>query len=122
MIMYAVAGAGLLAGIVSMFLSWRQRSAERHGYDQLRSEMERRHAECLGQIGKLSEEMATSKRAAQSSVEFLNDGRMAIPARTRALRMLRSGKGSDITAVELGLGRREVELLAKVATLLAAKN
>jgi hypothetical protein len=122
MITCVAAGAGLLAGILSMFLSWRHRSAQRVGSERLRMEMERRHEECLRQLGRVTEEFATSERAAHSSMELLSGGRLAIPARTRALRMLRSGKAADTTAIELGLGRREVELLAKVATLLSVNN
>jgi hypothetical protein len=105
-----------------VFLNWRQRSAQRVSSELFRVEMDRRHEECLLRIGRVSEDLATSEKAAQSSLELLSDGRLAMPARTRALRMLRSGKSPDTTAKELGLGRREVELLAKVATLLAANS
>jgi hypothetical protein len=115
----AVAAAGLLAGIISMFLSGRQRSVERQSTARFLVEMDRCHEECLRQIGQVADEFAASQRAAQSSAELLNDGRLAVSERTRALRMLRSGKATDTTAREMRLGRREVELLAKVSTLLA---
>ena len=52
---------------------------------------------------------------------MLRDGRLGMPAGSRALRMLRSGMAAETTAVELGLARSEVQLLEKVAGFAGAR-
>lgn len=121
MMMHAIAGAGLLTGILGIFLNWRQRSAERHSSGRLRVETERAYEECSRRIGEVAESVAILERNAQSNMESLSDGRLAMPAGSRALRMLRSGNAPETTARELGLNKREAELLARVAAL-AAKS
>jgi len=117
-----VAAAGLFAGILSLLLNWRQRFVQSRNARRLRDEMERGRLECLRQIGLVGENLETSERNAQSSLELLRDGRLGMPARSRALRMLRSGQAADTTAAELGLARNEVHLLEKIAVLLAPRS
>jgi hypothetical protein len=66
--------------------------------------------------------MEESARNAQSNLEMLRDGRLGMPARARALQMLRSGMAAETAAAELGLARNEVQLLAKVAAILTPRN
>jgi HAMP domain-containing protein len=118
----ALGAAGLIAGIVSVFAIWRQQSVHTRDNTRLREETDRRHHECLAQICQVREEMEASETNAQSSLELLRDGRLGMPARARALQMLRSGMAAETAATELGLARNEVQLLAKVAALLAPRN
>lgn len=118
----AIAGTGLMAGIVSLVLNWRQRLLQRRDAGCLRAEMERSHKDCLGRIGRVGENLETSERNAQSSLELLRDGRLGMPARARALRMLGSGIGAETAAAELGMAKNEVRLLEKVAAVLAPRS
>jgi hypothetical protein len=88
----------------------------------LLEEMERGHRQCLGEIMEIRETLTAAEMNAQVNLELLRDGRLGMPARARALRMLRSGMAAETTAVELGLARNEVQLLEKVSMLLAPRN
>lgn len=118
----AVAGAGLLAGIVSLVLNWRQGSVQARRMELLRDEMDRSYRDCVRRIGVVGESVETSEKSAQSSLELLRDGRLGMAARARALRMLRSGVAADTAAAELGLARNEVRLLEKVAIVMAPRG
>ena len=128
-----VAGAGLLAGIFALLMSRRQgclrgRSAqemlELHESLQksLREEMERGQKHAHEGIAEVRETLAAAEMNAQVNLELLRDGRLGMPARARALRMLRSGMSAETAAAELGLARNEVQLLQKVSILLAPQN
>jgi hypothetical protein len=128
-----VAAAGLLAGIVSLLVNWRQgclrarelrdtREIQVSLQESLRQDMERGHRQCLGEIAEVRETVAETEKNAQVNLELLRDGQLGMPARARALRMLRSGMAAETTAVELGLARNEVQLLEKVSILLAPRS
>ena len=76
----------------------------------------------MRQIQAIAEDLTASDKTAQASLEMLRDGRLGMPARARALRMLRSGMAADTAATELGLPKNEVRLLAKVSGILAPMN
>jgi hypothetical protein len=120
--MAVVTAAGMLAAIFSLYLVWRQRSLQTKDSRCLREFLESGQKECLRQIDAIAGDLANSEKSAQASMELLRDGRLGMPARTRALRMLRSGMAADTAAMELGLARNEVRLLEKVATLLGPVN
>jgi len=125
MITEGVAAAGLLAGIISLLMNWRLRilrARDRRAMLSFREEMERGQQQCLGHITEVREILAEAEKNAQANLELLRDGRLGMPARARALRMLRSGMAAETTAIELGLARNEVQLLEKVAVLLAPRN
>lgn len=132
-----VAAAGLLAGIVSLLVSWRQSclrarelretrsiqiSMQETLEKSLREDMECGHRQCRGEIAEIRETLVEAEKNAQVNLGLLRDGRLGMPARARALRMLRSGMAVETTAVELGLARNEVQLLEKVSILLAPRN
>jgi hypothetical protein len=117
-----VSVAGVASGILSLTMVWRQRSAQHRDARRLQEETNRAREECLCEIRRLGVEMAESESKAKTSLELLGDGRMAMPARARALQMLRSGMAAETTATELGLARNDVRLLAKVAGILAQRN
>lgn len=128
-----LAGAGLLAGIVSLLVSWRQgclRVREKREIldiqtslqTSVREEMERNYRQCQGETAAVREIVAEAEKNAQVNLELLRDGRLGMPARARALRLLRSGMLAETAAAELGLARNEVQLLEKVSILLASQN
>jgi len=129
----AVAAAGLLIGMVSLPMNWRLRILRRRDMSAMREmqkslqesareAMERGQQQCLAEIAEVRETLAEAEKNAQANLERLRDGRLGMPSRARALRMLRSGMAAETTAVELGLARNEVQLLEKVAILLAPRN
>jgi hypothetical protein len=128
-----VAGTGLLAGIFALLLCRREarlRAREKREVadiqeglqNSLREEMECGRRQCLGEITEIRETLTEAEKNAQVNLELLRDGRLGMPARARALRMLRSGMAAETTAAELGLARNEVQLLEKVSHLLASRN
>jgi hypothetical protein len=121
MMTQAIAAASLLGGILSLYLNWRHRSGLGRVAARLRDDMDHLRRDCLQQIGHVGEGLATLERSAQTSAELLQDGRLSIAGRARALRMLRSGMSSDSAAIELGMSRSDVRLLEKVAVLLSPR-
>jgi hypothetical protein len=122
MITEVIASAGLLVGIFSVCMNWRQKRSLRNEAACLRDEAKRHHGECLKQISDVGENLASLERNAQSNAELLRDGRLGMPARARALGLLRSGMSADSAAAELGIARNDVRLLEKVALLLAPRT
>jgi len=118
----AIAGAGVLTALLSLALNRRQGREFRREIVKLRGEMARGDRDCSEQISRLGETLETSKRNAQASLELLRDGRLSLPARARAFRMLRSGMAAETAATELGMARNDVRLLEKIAGVLAPRN
>ena len=88
----------------------------------MREDMERSHRECQVRINEICETLAAAERSAQANPDLLRDGRLGMPARARALRMLRSGMAAHTAAEELGLPRNEVQLLSKVIVILSPRT
>jgi len=117
----AAGAGGFLIAVLSLILILRQRAAQARDNVRLREAVELSleraveagQQECLRQIQTIAD------KTAQASLELLRDGRLGMPARARALRMLRSGMAPDTAAAELGLPKNEVRLLAKVSGILA---
>lgn len=130
MITQCVAAAGLLAGFVSLFVSLllnrRQCIRRAREIELLRSTlteaMEHGRQRCQEGIAEVRETLAEAEKNGQANLDLLRDGRLGMPARARALRMLRSGMAAETTAMELGLARNEVQLLEKVSILLTPRN
>ena len=131
-----VAAAGFLTGIVSLAVIWWQSRLHDRGLREirnvldaqdelqktLRDDLECGLVRCRAEIAELRENLAEAQQNAQANLDLLRDGRLGMPARARALRMLRSGVSAETAATELGLARNEVQLLAKVSVLLAQQN
>lgn len=133
MITDGVVAAALLVGIVSLFVNWRRgRSRARAAREMLdlyeslqkslREEMERSQRQCLSEIAEIRETIEEAEKNAQANLELLRDGRVGMPARAQALRLLRSGMSAETAAADLGLSRNEVRLLEKVSTVMASRN
>lgn len=80
---------------------------------QLRADMEHGRVELLGEIGRLNARLEEVKRESQAA--------MSLPARSRAMRMLRTGMSPDTAALESGMPRSEIRLLQKIAFALGRK-
>ena len=128
-----IAVAALLAGIAGLAASWRQTRLRRRDLREIRETLEIHdrlqkslcddlRVEMKRGLGQCRDEIAEAEKNAQATMELLRDGRLEAPARSRALRMLRSGMSAETAAAELGLARNEVQLLEKVSVLLAPPN
>ncbi len=117
-----VGSAGFVLGFAGLVVSWLQARGRNRDLVCLRAEMDRERVECLTRLDSLALDLKTAEASAQSSLELLRDGRLSLPARARALQMLRSGVSAETAAGELGMARSEVRLLQKVAAVLAMRN
>ena len=78
-----------------------------------------RHTECAGQIAQLGESVSELAKSAQSMDAA--KGGITRSARSQAMQLLRSGMSPDNAAAALGIGRREMHLLASVSRILIMK-
>jgi hypothetical protein len=113
--------AGLMAGLLCVWLDQRGRTARRREMVELRVELGRVRVDSLAEIGRLRKDLEEWKRESQASVEFC-EGRLSVTVRSRAMRMLRAGIAPETAAVELGMARSEVELLREVAGALVRRE
>ncbi len=118
----AIGLAGLITAGFSVTLARRQRTTQERAALALKQEMHEQYRECLLRMSEVAGRIDAAERSVQSSAELLQDGRLSLPVRSRALRMIRSGMAPDSIAVEMGLPRAEMRLLAKVAVLLAPES
>jgi hypothetical protein len=92
--------------------------------DALRSEVEAmlnaRQAESSVQIARLTESVTELESSARS-VDVATKGGMTRSARSQAMQLLRSGMSPDNAASALGIGKREMHLLADVSRILLLK-
>jgi hypothetical protein len=114
-------GAGLMAGVLCVWLDQRARSAWRRETAALRAELGRVRVDSLAEIGRVGKDLEEWKCGSQASAEFC-EGRLSVTARSRAMRMLRAGIAPEAAAVELGMARSEVELLKEVAGALVGRE
>jgi len=131
-----MAAAGLLTGIACLALIWWQSRIRARGLRKIvemfdiqerqqkswREGMQLGLTGCRGEIAEIRDNLTEAEKNSQANIDLLRDGRLGMPARARALRMLRSGVSAETAAAELGLARNEVQLLAKVSVLLAQQN
>lgn len=116
------AAAGLMAGMLSVWLHRRARSAWRLEAEELRAEMLRIRGECLAEAGRVGNEFEAWKRETQMAADAVCDGRLSASVRSRAMRMLRAGVTPAAAAAELGLARSEVRLLQEVTAALTGRE
>jgi len=121
-IIAALAAAGTLLGVAALLRIRRQRIGLTVELKNIHEEADRNHQECLRKIHEIWENLTASEKNAQANLELLRDGRLGMPARARALQMLRTGMAAETAAVELSLPRNEVQLLEKIAIVLASRN
>ncbi|HEU5022932.1 MAG TPA: hypothetical protein VFT60_13620 [Bryobacteraceae bacterium] len=115
------AAAGLLAGVLCVWLNQRTRAEQRREIAELRAELHRVRVESLGEMERVAKDLETWKCESQAATEFY-EGRLSVTARSRVLRMLRAGIAPEAAAAELGMARSEVQLLKEVAGALAERR
>lgn len=126
--LYLPALPGLAAGVTAMtgcivlfVLLQRRRLATEHTRDSLRSEfhamLQDHGADCMEGLERVGRQIAIIESSAQN-IERLTCG-FSRPLRGQAIELMRSGIPPQKIAQELGIGRREVRLIAHVARVLA---
>jgi hypothetical protein len=113
--------AGLMAGMLCVWLYQRGRSARRAGVEELRGELGRVRVDCLAEVGRIRKELEERYVESQATAE-LCEGRLSGAGRSRAMRMLRAGIAPETAAAELGIARSEVELMRAVAGALTGRE
>lgn len=117
----AAGGAlGVIAGLACFILSRRHRSALERAGSALRSELNDYKAECSAQIEQLGRNVSTLELSAQN-VDEAGKGGLTRSVRSQAMHLLRSGMPPDSAASVVGLGKREMRLIASVSGILALK-
>ena len=119
-----LAGAGgilaaLACGLALRSHRVRMQAAQAALRSELESMLHANHTECAGQIAQFGESVSELAKSAQS----LDAARGGITrsARSQAMQLLRSGMSPDNAAAAVGIGRREMHLLASVSRILTMK-
>jgi hypothetical protein len=116
-----VAGAcGILAGSICLLALRRHRIIAEKTQSEFRSLLHEQKAECFQQIAQLDRNMAVLELSAQNIDDACNGG-FTRALRSQAMQLLRSGMSPEIAASTLGIGRREMRLIARVSHTLSLK-
>jgi hypothetical protein len=102
---FVLLGLALLALTISQLRYRRKYTAEL---------AEQRNA-CSGEFAEIRKQAAELEASLQNTRDVLRHGRFNRSTRAQALHLLRSGMSPETAASALGVGRRELRLLAKVA-------
>ena len=111
---------GTLAGAVCLLMLRRHRALAERQREQLQSELQ---SELRQQREELSQQVAHLGRSVEvlelsaKSVEEAGRG-LTRSRRSQAMQLLRSGMSPESAATSLGMGRREMHLIAKVSRIL----
>lgn len=123
-----VGGLGCLGGAICLIALRRHRMAIESARSELRSELntmvhsalDEYKVECAEQIAQLGRNVATLERAAQN-IDEAGKGGLTRSVRSQAMHLLRSGMQPESAASVLGVGKREMRLIASVAGILSLK-
>jgi hypothetical protein len=116
------AAAGLMAGMLSVWLHRRTVAAWRREAAVWRREVEELRAACFAETARVGKELEAWKRESQAAADAVCDGRLSASTRSRAMRMLRAGVTPAAAAAELGIARSEARLLKEVAAALTGRE
>jgi hypothetical protein len=87
---------------------------------EMQSMLREHQVECSAQIAQLAANVAVLETSAQNA-DNLSTGALSRSTRSQAMQLLRSGMSPENVAASLGLGRREMRLLASVSRTLHLK-
>jgi hypothetical protein len=105
---------------MSLALFWRQRTGAADEARNLRDELHKECGHCAEQLSGLKRDFEALELSFQSTREVLNPRRLNRSSRAQALQLLRTGVAADTAASTLGIAKREIRLLARVARILSA--
>lgn len=117
---------GLIAGVtgiltaIACLVLWRKhhRSAVRR-HQELAALLEQHQTECCGKFDLLGRNVAALESSAQN-IERLGRGALTQSRRSQAMQLLRSGISPETAASNLGIARREMQLIARVSSILSS--
>jgi hypothetical protein len=113
--------AGLIAAVPGLFaagLCWCSlRKQLTRSEAVVRCSVEHQRTECAEQISEVKQVLADLELSAQN-VERALAGNLTRTARSQAIQLLRSGASLETAAIRLGLARREMHLISRIANLL----
>lgn len=124
-----IAGAtGSIPGLICLLVLRRHRIKIDNTRSELRSEMNsivhsalnEYKVECAEQIAQLGRNVETLERNAQN-VDEAGKGGLTRSVRSQAMHLLRSGMPPESAASVLGIGKREMRLIARVSGILSLK-
>jgi hypothetical protein len=115
-----IAGAcGILTGSICLLALRRHRIAIDRSHAELRSMLREQEVEWSARIEQLNRGMAILELRAQNYDEVAKGGGLTHSVRLRAMQLLRSGMSPESAASTLGIGRREMRLIAGVSRTLS---
>jgi len=114
-------GAALLLAVLSFVAQWRGQVRYRRELEEIRKTFERQQAESAEAASELRREFAALERSALAPPEPPGAGSLNRSTRARALQMLRTGISPETAAASLGLAKREMRLLERVAQTFCAR-
>jgi hypothetical protein len=116
-----IAGASAMLGSVFCLLALRKRGAAfERTQAELRAMLRAHKAECSERIEQLGCGVAILELTAQNIDEAGKAG-LTRSVRSQAMQLLRCGTSPDSAASTLGIGRREMRLLARVSRILSPR-
>jgi hypothetical protein len=110
---------GLVFAIALLVAQGRYRAQSRRDFEELRRSLELEHKLCADTFFELKENLAQVREESQR--ETPRPGALSRGARAEAMRLLRSGLAPETAASSLGIGRREMRLLERVAQTLCVR-
>ena len=109
---------GILAAIVCLILFRRHRASAERQNREMTSLLRQHETECAGKIDQLGRSVAVLESSAWN-IEHLGQAALTRSRRSEAMQLLRSGISPDTAASKLGIARREMHLIARIADILS---
>jgi hypothetical protein len=113
-----LSSAAASLALLSILAQWRFRARNRRDLAELRASAQRQADLFEEMQNEMKDSMAALEEAVRNAPEPPRPGALNKSERTQALQLLRSGVSTDVAASTLGLGKREVRLLERVAQTL----
>lgn len=115
---------GILGGLICLLALRNHRVAVEKTQAELRLELQsmlrEQQVACSGQIAQLGRNVAVLELSAQNIDEAAKGG-LTRSVRSQAMQLLRSGMSPESAASTLGIGRREMRLIARVSRTLSLR-
>jgi hypothetical protein len=118
MALTAGSAAASISLVVLFLAQWRFRARTRRDLAGLRAALQLHVGDFEEKHAGLKKELSAIQAAAQDVPEPPRPGALNKSLRTQALHLLRSGASPETAAASLGLGKREMRLLERVALTL----
>lgn len=112
--------SGILAGLLCLFALRKRGAAFERAHAELLAMLGAHNAECSERIEQIGCGMAVLELNAQN-IDGAGKAGLTRSVRSQAMQLLRSGMPPDSAASTLGIGRREMRLIARVSRTLSPR-